>query len=184
MGHDAARRWTAAEFLALPEDRRRVELLDGEIVVTSPTVRHEAVGMRLGVSFFQHVTPLGGRAFSGILDVPVDGANVVQPDVLVFLPEHVDRLGVKRVEGPPDLAVEVDSPSTKGRDRLKKRMMYERLGVAEFWIVDLDQDVIEVYRLGQDGYGPPVRFGRGDTVTTPLLPGWSAEVDWLLPTLA
>ena len=179
----AARRWTAEEFLALPEDKRRMELIDGEIVVTSPTVRHEMVGMRLGVSFFQHVTPLGGHAFSGTLDVPVDGANVVQPDVQVFLPEHVHRLGVRRVEGPPDLAAEISSPSTKGRDRIRKRALYERLGVAEYWIVDLDHDMIEVYRLGPDGYGDPVRFGRGETVTTPLLPGWNADVDWLLPTL-
>lgn len=183
MGHDAARRWTAEEFLALPEDRRRMELIDGRIVVTAPLIRHEEVGMRLGVSFFQHLTPMGGKAFAGTVDVLVDGKNVVQPDVLMFRPEHVHRIGVERVEGPPDLAVEISSKWTKGQDRLRKRALYERFGVPEYWIVDLDENAIEAYRMGPDGYAPPVRFGRGDTVTTPLLPGWSAEIDWLLPAL-
>lgn len=183
MGHDAARRWTADEFLRLPEDPRRVELLDGEIVVTPPVIRHQQVVMRLGMALYEHVTAIGGSAFNVNVDIRVDSDNVVQPDVLVFLPEHVGRIGVKRVEEPPDLVVEVSSPSTKGMDRIRKRALYERFGVAEFWIVDLDEDVIEVYRLGTDGYADPVRFVRGETVTTPLLPGWSAEVDGLLPTL-
>lgn len=183
MAH-AARRWTAEEFLALPEDKRRIELLDGEIVVTpSAAPRHERVINRIGFAFTSEVDPQGGVVFSSNLDTRIDENNVVQPDVQVFLPGHLHRIGKKFVEGPPDLVVEVSSPRTKGRDRLKKRALYERFGVAEFWIVDLDHDVLEVYRLGPSGYGDPVRFARGDTVTTPLLPGWSADVDWLLPTL-
>lgn len=184
MGHDAARRWTAEEFLALPEDDRRMELIDGEIVVTpSALPRHERVIARISLAFMSEIDSRGGVVFGSNLDTRVDSGNVVQPDVQVFLPGHLDRIGKRFVEGPPDVAVEVSSPSTKGRDRLRKRALYERFGVEEFWIVDLDHDVIEVYRLGPNGYGDPVRFARGDTVTTPLLPGWSAEVDWLLPTL-
>ena len=183
MGY-AARRWTAAEFLELPEDDRRMELIDGEIVVTpSPVPRHERVITRISFAFMSEVDARGGVVFGSNLDMRIDEDNVVQPDVQMFLPEHVHRIGEKFVEGPPDLAVEVSSPSTKGWDRLRKRVLYERFGVAEFWIVDLDHDVVEVYRLGPKGYGDPVRFARGDAVTTPLLPGWSAEVDWLLPTL-
>src|SRR5687767_10490639 len=63
MGHDAARRWTADEFLRLPEDTRRVELLDGEIVVTPPVIRHQEVVMRLGMALYEHVTAIGGKAF-------------------------------------------------------------------------------------------------------------------------
>ena len=184
MGHDAARRWTAEEFLALPEDERRIELIDGEIVVTpSAAPRHALVVARISFALTTELDPQGGVVFGSNLDTQIDGSTVVQPDVQVFLPQHVVRIGQRHVEGPPDLAVEVSSPSTKGFDRLRKRVLYERFGVAEYWIVDLDHDVIEVYRLGPGGYRDPVRFGRGDTVTTPLLPGWSADVGWLLPTL-
>lgn len=181
MGHQEARRWTADEFLRLPEDTRRVELLDGEIVVTPPVIRHQEVVMRLGMTLYGHVTAIGGSVFNVSVDIRIDDVNVVQPDVLVFLPEHVGRIGVKRVEAPPDLVVEVSSPSTKGVDRIRKRALYERFGVAEFWIVDLDNDVIEVYRLVDGAYAAPECFGRGDTVSTPLLPGWTAEFDQLVP---
>lgn len=181
MAYDAARRWTAEEFLALPEDDRRLELLDGQIVVTPPpVVRHQGVATLLGVSLFPFVAPFGGRVFSAPVGVAVDRVNVLQPDFVLLLPEHLDRVGLKLVEGPPDLVAEISSPSTRGRDRLFKRALYERFGVAEYWIVDLDHHLIEVYRLGESGYGEPVRFGRGDMITTPLLPEWSAEVDWLL----
>lgn len=181
MGHDAAQRWTADEFLRLPEDTRRVELLDGEIVVTTPLVHHQRVVMRLGAAFVSYLSTRGGEVFNVNVDIRIDDLNVVQPDVQLFLPEHLDRIGSKRVEGPPDLAVEVSSPSMKGVDRIRKRSLYERFGVAEFWIVDLDDDVIEAYRLVDGAYAAPERFGRGDTVRTPLLPGWAVEFDQLLP---
>ncbi|HWH32485.1 MAG TPA: Uma2 family endonuclease [Egibacteraceae bacterium] len=184
MGHDTARRWTAEEFLALPEDDRRIELFDGVIVVTPSAVsRHELVIARISFALMAQVDPLGGVVFGSSLDTRIDDRNVLQPDVQVFLPGHVHRIGPKFVEGPADLVAEVSSPKTKGRDRVRKRALYEGFGVAEFWIVDLDEDVIEVYRLHDGGYAAPQRLGHGDTVTTPLLPGWSAEVDWLLPDL-
>lgn len=183
MGHGAARRWTYDDLQRFPDDKVRREILDGELVVTpSPVPRHEAVVIRIATSLFNFVEPQGGQVFVSSLDVPFEPTNVVKPDVQLFLPEHVGRIGQKRVEGPPDLVAEVSSPSTKGWDRLKKRALYERFGVAEYWIVDLDEDVIEAYRLADGAYGAPVRFGRGDAVSTPLLPGWSAEVAWLLPT--
>ncbi len=58
--------------------------------------------------------------------------------------------------GPPDLVVEVSSPSTRRTDVVRKRRVYEREAVPEFWFVDLDADQVHVHRLGADGtYGPP-----------------------------
>jgi Uma2 family endonuclease len=82
----------------------------------------------------------------------------------------------------PDLAVEVSSPSTRGVDRLKKRALYERFGVPEYWIVDLDADVIEAYVLADGRYGePPRRFSSGDVVTSAVIDGFSRPFDELVP---
>ena len=78
------------------------------------------------------------------------------------------------------MVVEVSSPSTKGVDRIRKRALYERFGVAEYWIVDLEEQVIEAYRLEDSGFGEPAVFKKADVIVTPLLPGWSAGVGLLL----
>lgn len=178
MGQDLARRWTALEFLALPEEDRRserMELIDGRLVVTSsPTIWHQRVVQSIFKTLSAHVEPDGGEVFCVSVEVQIDEDTVLVPDVQLFLPEHLDRLGARYADGPPDLVVEVASPSTRRRDRLVKRAQYERFGVIEYWIVDLDEGFIDSYRLGETGYGDPVRFTRRDTVTTPLLPGFAA----------
>lgn len=184
MGHQEARRWTALEFLALPEKDRhteRMELIDGRLVVTSsPKIWHQRVVQRFFKALSPHVEATGGEVFCVSVDVLIDEDTVLVPDVQVFLAGHTDRLGTQYADGPPDLVIEVSSPSTRGRDRLVKRALYERFGVAEYWIVDLEEQVIEAYRLEDSGFGEPVVFRKADAIVTPLLPGWSAEVGQLL----
>lgn len=184
MAHQEARRWTALEFLALPEDVRRterMELIDGRLVVTSsPRIWHQRVVQRFFKALSPHVEGGGGEVFCVSVDVLIDDDTVLVPDLQVFLAGHTDRLAERYADGPPDLVVEVSSPSTRGRDRLVKRALYERFGVVEYWIVDLDEQVIEAYRLDDTGFGEPAVFGKADMIATPLLPGWSAEVGRLL----
>lgn len=52
-----------------------------------------------------------------------------------------------------------------------KRDLYERVGVQEYWLVDPDHDVLEIYRRSGDTFGAPDRYAKDDVVTTPLLPG-------------
>ena len=79
--------------------------------------------------------------------------------------------------GPPDLVVEILSPSTAERDRGYKRALYAQHGVKEYWVVGADAGVITVLLLGEEGYEVVDTFGEGDTLTSPTLAGLSLEVD-------
>jgi Uma2 family endonuclease len=72
------------------------------------------------------------------------------------------------------MVIEVASPSTRRRDQTIKRRLYERSGVAEYWVVDPDVDVVRVYRRDGGRFARPVELSleAGDLLTTPLLPGF------------
>ncbi|MGH2509831.1 MAG: Uma2 family endonuclease, partial [Ktedonobacteraceae bacterium] len=88
--------------------------------------------------------------FYAPIDVTVSEKDLFQPDVLVILREHLERIREKRIVGAPDLIVEILSPGSLVIDRVIKRSAYERAGVAEYWLVDPKQKAIEVFVL-EDG---------------------------------
>lgn len=142
MAH-AAKRWTAQEVRKLPDDGRRYEVIDGELLVTpSPSASHQEVVRELivEVTVYLRSEPVG-RLFPAPSDVELDNQTQVQPDIYVraALPPH-----------PLVLAIEVVSPSTARSDRLLKRRLYQRAGVAEYWIADADSRTIERWLPGDD----------------------------------
>lgn len=182
MGSESTVGLTWADLQQFPEDGKRREIIDGVLHVTpSPFMRHQRVVGRIFVELDAVLRPSGGEAFVSPLDVIFDQFNVVEPDVLAIAPERPPLPGDQHVYVVPDLAVEVSSRSTKGVDRIKKRALYERFGVREYWIVDLDHDVIEAYALGEGGYGPPARFTTGDVVTSSVAPSLAAPFERLVP---
>ena len=79
----------------------------------------------------------------------------MQPDLIYFGPETARRIRpMEHVRFPPDVAIEVLSPSTARNDRGRKRDLMARYRVPEYWIVDPDQRAIEVFVLTSEGYGP------------------------------
>ncbi|MEO7648283.1 MAG: Uma2 family endonuclease [Gemmatimonadaceae bacterium] len=140
-----ARRWTADDVRALPADRNRYEVIEGELYVTpAPTFRHQdALGvLHFAMSLYLRDNPIGMVLFAPT-DVEFESESMVQPDLFVLpLVEGRKPRSVKEAEGLL-LAVEVLSPSTARLDRHLKRRLYQRFGVVEYWIVDLDARVVE-----------------------------------------
>ena len=165
-----------------PEDDKVIrELIDGELFVTpSPTFRHQQIALRLGAELHNYTKEHGGAAVMAPVGVYLDDKNFVEPDVLFLRADHLDRVQGAYVRAAPDLVIEVSSPSTRKRDVTKKRELYERFGVAEYWFVDLDADRVEVYRLDEGRYGSPTLLMRGDTLVCEQTPGFSIAVDELL----
>jgi Uma2 family endonuclease len=100
--------------------------------------------------------------------------DVVVPDLLVVMGDQ-DVLTKKNCHGAPALVIEILSPATAARDRTKKRVLYERCGVREYWVVDPRGDAITVHRRSGDRFDKPVVFraSEAQTLETPLLPGFS-----------
>jgi Uma2 family endonuclease len=172
---------TYEDLQAFPEDNLRREIIDGELIVTAaPATRHQRVVAKLVYRLYAYCEVHGGEVLPAPLDVYFSETNVVEPDVVYVREENRVRLERKYLRSAPDLAVEVSSPSTRRLELVRKRELYERFGVPEYWVVDLDADRVEVYRLEQGRYGHPLLFARGETLETPLAPGLTLAIDDLL----
>ena len=114
----------------------------------SPSRKHQKVSLRLELLLVDAVLRPGrGEVYHAPLDVKLREDTVYQPDLLVVLREHADRLRETHIEGAPDLVVEVLSPSTAHLDLWEKRYDYAQAGVREYWVVDPDTKRVELYVL-------------------------------------
>ena len=139
---------TIEELLALPEDGLRHELLDGVHVVTpAPKLPHQVA---LGEFSYALRRGLEGNTVLMLLASPADivlsPRTLVQPDLFVVRKQPGKVVKQWSEVGVPVLAIEFLSPSTAARDRGAKRRIYQRAGVAEYWIVDLDARLVERWR--------------------------------------
>lgn len=145
-------RWTAARVRELPDDGRRYEVVDGELLVTpAPRLLHQKAVFQLARLLDDHVRLVGGaHVFSSPADVEFDPHTLVQPDV--FVAPSVKGRSPRAWSEIANLllAVEVLSPSTARADRTTKRRRYQRAGVPEYWVVDLDARLIERWRPGDE----------------------------------
>lgn len=148
-------RYTYQDYLSIPEDpSRRHEIVDGELFVTpAPRFRHQqVVGRLLRILMELAEAHELGEVVPGPVTVRLHEEGVLEPD-LIFVSSH--RLGIvnpdEGVDGPPDLVVEVLSPSNRAFDRSLKRKQYMEHGVAELWIVDADEGTVEVWKPAADG---------------------------------
>ena len=130
------------DYDALP-DQPRCELLYGRLYVTpSPTRRHQLVALFLWRHLESIAEAAGGFAYSAPLDTVLADHSVVQPDVIYISATRLDVLG-KRIEGAPDLVIEVLSPGSARHDRGGKLRLYAEAGIREYWIVDPETRHIE-----------------------------------------
>jgi Uma2 family endonuclease len=97
------------------------------------------------------------------------GADPVEPDLVVLLPGWEGRLARRGPEGAPDLLIEVLSPSNRGHDLLTKRALYARGGVREYWLVDPEARTVEVLALDRDAFHLAVSASGSDNPVSPLL---------------
>lgn len=140
------------DYLAFPEDGRRHEIVDGEHYVTaSSALDHQRVSRHILFQLYEQIEQQGkGEVFNAPTAVQLSDFDIVEPDLLVVLTEHAGRLHERKVIGPPDLVVEVLSPSTRRVDRGVKLALYQRAGVGEYWIVDPVARNVEKYRRRGD----------------------------------
>jgi len=165
---------THADLLAIPEDGKRREIVEGELFMTpSPNLDHQRIARRIGLALavYLQANPVGEVLFAP-LDVILSDFDVLEPDLLVVLNEHREILKTW-VEGTPDLVIEILSATTSNRDRGLKLKAYARHGVTEYWIVDPDERAIEVYRLGRERYSLLQVFHETETLTSAMLPSFA-----------
>ena len=152
----------------MPDDGNRYEAIEGDLYMTpAPSPRHQILLLRL----YDALAAVLRERHGGVLLVAPVGVEFpstgegVQPDILFVSDERRGIIRDTSVRGAPDLVVEILSPSTASHDRGTKRRLYERQGVREYWIVDPDEHVVNVWRFGDQAMRErftdslPVRHG-------------------------
>ena len=176
----ARRKLTYEDYLLFPEDGKRHEILDGEhYVMPAPSFSHQGISGNLYVSLrlFVREHRLGFVRYAP-LDVLLSEHDIVQPDLLFISNERAGIVKEPNVHGAPDLVVEILSDSSRQRDEILKRHLYERSGVLEYWLVDPIRRTLRVLRRSGVGFlaAQEVSAAAGDVLTTPLLPGFEIRV--------
>ena len=179
-----ARKLTYDDFVNFPDDGQRHELIDGEHHVTpSPATKHQRISGRLFVELFQYLkVNSSGEVFAAPFDVVISHFDVVEPDLLVVLSDQSSIVTDKHVRGVPAIVVEILSPGTRRVDKTVKHRLYEHSGVREYWVIDPERDAVTVHRLSASGAfsaAPELTRTASDALTSPLLPGWSVELQAL-----
>lgn len=143
------RKLTRADWEAMPENRRKTELLDGVVVeMTSPTLPHQDMLQGLN-QMMRAGRPAGWKVIFAPLDMYVSDTIVLQPDLLVGPRERFQRHGL---EEPPSLVVEILSPSTRSRDLVRKFRWFREFGIEHVWFADPEEPSVAVWELTDGRY--------------------------------
>lgn len=118
---------------------------------------------------YLEVHPLGQLLFAPI-DLVLSPSTVLQPDLVFVSNAQAQLITSRAIEGPPDLVVEVLSPSTADLDRLTKAQLYARHGILHYWLVVPEQVTLEAYVLAGAGYRLASQSNGSDTFPSPLFP--------------
>jgi Uma2 family endonuclease len=159
-------RMTAEQFLQLGEDPVgvRLELVNGEVAVSpSPVPDHSRVVVRMTYLLERHNQQNDLGELYQDVDTILDRFTVRRPDLLFFFKQRTHLVGKKAMEGPPDLAIEIISPSSVDTDRVDKFAEYRDAGIAHYWIINPEDRTIEGWRLDAGQYLPAGR-GQGTAV--------------------
>jgi Uma2 family endonuclease len=171
---------TADEYIATGDARPRwTELIDGEVYVNSPTIRHQRIVSHIHVELVMWTRQQAGRGQSpGQHDVKIDDSNVLAPDVLWISEGRLPADGT-HLDFVPELVVEVRSPSAWRYDTTVKFRKYEAVGVAEVWMVDTASNTVLVYRRSSATsaqFDVALELGAGEQLVSPLLEGFAFDL--------
>lgn len=169
---------TYEDFDEFPDDGRRHEILEGSHIVNPPPrPRHQillgnlfdaSIGLRRAKKATVIFSPIGVR---------LTAHDIVQPDLIAIASDRQHLIGELMIEGPPDLAVEILSPSTRRLDRGAKRALYESAGVREYWILDPEGESVTQHVLVEGRYSERLHTdGKVTSATFPELTVVLADV--------
>ena len=170
-------RLTYEDYVDLPDDGRRYEILDGELEVSpAPAPKHQAVSRNLLWIVHGHVQERGlGSVYYAPIDVILTDTSIVQPDLVFIAAARESIVSSRGIEGAPDLAVEILSPWSVRRDRVAKAALYARYGIRHYWLADPDARVLEVYETEGAEYRLVGRHEGAAKVRTAMFP--DLEID-------
>lgn len=177
---DPTKKMTYQDYLLLPEEPGySYEVLDGLLIKDpSPTVLHQRVSRRLQrlLEDYFTISDPAGEIFNAPLDVTLGDYTVVQPDIFYIASRQEEIVLRARIDGPPTLVVEVISPSTSQKDRLRKLRIYQKAQVLHYWLVNPDEKTLECFALKDGAYTFAAGGMDDEVVEHPTFAGLSVDL--------
>lgn len=163
MSDKKAKDQEQSQFYRLKEER--YEIIDGirYDLSAAPRIRHQQIVMLLWKALEDNCAP-DGLVLTAPIDVKFDNENECQPDVVYIANENMHIVTEKKIIGAPDIIIEVLSPNTSYNDKIRKKALYERFGVKEYWIVDPVHLYVDQFVLENQTYTLFKTYGKTDTI--------------------
>ena len=164
-----------------PPDSGNYELHDGRIIyMASPIPLHQIVSGNLFAELHVHIRRHKlGRVIAAPMDTVFTLNDTLQPDILFLTNERSHLIGEKKIEGAPDLVVEILSPSNTPKEMGYKKVIYEMSGVREYWIINLKKRILTQYENIDDEFRIYRIFNETDTLTSLCIEGFETPMSEL-----
>jgi Uma2 family endonuclease len=174
----ATDKWTYERYLRETAEGEYFTIIAGEKIMSpSPTSYHQDILGNLYTLLRAWVRQTrAGKVKLAPFDVILAEDEVTQPDLMIVLTPNLSRLAERNVKGAPDLVVEILSPGSVRLDRERRRVLYARHGVPEYWIVSPGERTVEVLRLQGDHYDLAGLYEEGDVLQSPMLTHFTCTV--------
>src|SRR2546427_8429636 len=163
---------TYEDFCALPDDGLRYEIIDGMLFAEpAPRRAHQkAVGNLFAILHAWVRAHDLGEVYVAPFDVILDPRTTVEPDLMFVVKDRLAIVAERGVEAAPDLLVEVLSPGTARRDRVRKLNAYARHGVRHYWLGGPEGEAVQAFELVEDAYRLAAAGGDDDELPPGVLP--------------
>lgn len=165
------------------ESNERFEIIHGirYDFQPSPSFVHQVIVTRMS-HILDQTCHTSGIVVVAPMDVHLDEQNTVQPDLVFIREENLQMVKHQRIEGVPDLLVEILSKGSGKHDRSRKMALYEEFRVPEYWIVDPVHFTVEQFVLVKDRYTLRTIYGEGDTMDSDTFPCVNIDIGALFET--
>lgn len=153
------------------EDFDRFEIIDyvRYELKPAPSINHQELAGNLYFHLKKSCS-IDGIVLISPIDVYLDEGNTFQPDLVFIKTDNMDIIKESRIEGAPNLVIEILSPSTSANDKIRKKIQYERFGVEEYWIVDPVHRTVDQFLLQSGRFLLHATYGDQMTLTSDLFP--------------
>lgn len=167
----------------LPESRPSrqecsFEVLNGEqLEVPLPGIHRQRIILKLAALLLQKVENRGlGTILGGPCNVMLSPWDMLRPDILFIRAGRTGIIGDQIILGPPDMVIEILDEQTDEKDQREKRRIYAESCVPEYWIVDPQEESVEILIWSEIGFISAGRAGKGSSLSSVLLPDLTLPV--------
>jgi len=176
---EGRKRYTYEDYAKLPEGAP-YQLIGAHLIkLPAPVPYHQEVSKKIGYLLYEHVELKQklGEIYSAPIDVYFEEEETYQPDIVFISKERIWIIKEDKIEGAPDLVIEILSPSTAYYDLVHKKEIYARHGVKEYWIVDPMEKKIDIYENRGGEFIFFKKAGKSERINSIIIQGFEVELD-------